>query len=94
MDETLKELAHVDGAFVIRGDGVVETAGSMIEASAENVKLHAGLGTRHAAAASITQKTDSLAIVVSQSGQGTLFRKGTMFPLYEKSDGPRMRRHR
>ncbi|MBG29007.1 MAG: hypothetical protein CMI31_03245 [Opitutae bacterium] len=94
MDETLKELAHVDGAFVIRGDGVVETAGSMIEASAENVKLHAGLGTRHAAAASITQKTDSLAIVVSQSGQVTLFRKGTMFPLYEKSDGPRMRRRR
>ena len=92
MDETLKELAHVDGAFVIRGDGVVETAGSLIEASAENVRLHAGLGTRHAAAASITQRTDSLAVVVSQTGQVTLFRKGTMFPLYEKSDGPRLRR--
>ena len=92
MDETLKELAHVDGAFVIRGDGVVETAGSLIEASAENVRLHAGLGTRHAAAASITQRTDSLAVVVSQTGQVTLFRKGTMFPLHEKSEGSRHRR--
>ncbi|MFP6899580.1 MAG: DNA integrity scanning protein DisA nucleotide-binding domain protein, partial [Opitutales bacterium] len=91
MDETLKELAHIDGAFVIRGNGVVETAGSMIEASVENIPQHLGLGTRHAAAASITQKTDCLAIVVSQSGQVTLFRRGTMFPLYEKSDRPRLR---
>jgi DNA integrity scanning protein DisA with diadenylate cyclase activity len=45
------------------------------------------LGTRHAAAAGITQSTDSLALVVSSSGQVTYFRRGQMFTLLEKSEG-------
>jgi diadenylate cyclase len=87
MDETIKELAYIDGAFIIRGDGVVESAGSMVQARADEIELPGGLGTRHAAAAAITHVTNSLALVVSSSGQVTLFRKGRMFTLFEKSEG-------
>ena len=47
--------------------------------------LPSGLGSRHAAAASITQAVDCLCVVVSAStGQVTLFRRGEMLPLMEK----------
>ena len=87
MDETIKELAYIDGAFIIRGDGVVESAGGMVQARADEIELPGGLGTRHAAAAAITYVTNSLALVVSSAGQVTLFRKGRMFTLFEKSEG-------
>jgi DNA integrity scanning protein DisA with diadenylate cyclase activity/mannitol/fructose-specific phosphotransferase system IIA component len=87
MDETIKELALIDGAFVVRGNGVVESAGCLIQAKAEEIILPGGLGTRHAAAAAITHVTDSLALVVSSSGQVTYFRKGQMFTLFDKSEG-------
>ena len=87
MDETIKELALIDGALIVRGNGVVETAGSLIQAKADNIHLPGGLGTRHAAAAAITSATNSIALVVSSSGQVTYFRKGRMFTLFEKSAG-------
>jgi len=87
MDETIKELALIDGAFIIQGNGVVESAGCLIQAKADDIVLPGGLGTRHAAAAAITHVTDSLALVVSSSGQVTFFRKGQMFTLFDKSEG-------
>jgi DNA integrity scanning protein DisA with diadenylate cyclase activity/mannitol/fructose-specific phosphotransferase system IIA component (Ntr-type) len=87
MDETIKELALIDGAFIVRGNGVVESAGCLIQAKADDIVLPGGLGTRHAAAAAITHVTDSLALVVSSSGQVTYFRKGQMFTLFDKSEG-------
>ena len=48
MDETIKELALIDGAFILQGDGVVESAGCLIQAKADDVVLLGGLGTRHA----------------------------------------------
>ncbi|MEC8420707.1 MAG: diadenylate cyclase [Verrucomicrobiota bacterium] len=87
MDETIKELALIDGAFIVRGNGVVESAGCLIQAKADEIDLPGGMGTRHAAAAAITQSTDSLALVVSSSGQVTYFRKGRMFTLFDKSEG-------
>ena len=66
---------------------MVESAGCLIQARADEVELPGGLGTRHAAAAAITHATDSLALVVSSSGQVTYFRKGRMFTLFEKSEG-------
>ena len=87
MDETIKELSLIDGAFIVRGNGVVETAGSLIQAKADNISLPGGLGTRHAAAAAITSVTNAIALVVSSSGQVTYFRKGRMFTLFEKSAG-------
>lgn len=86
MDETVKELSSIDGAFIIRGDGVLVSAGSLIHAPDYTHDLPSGLGSRHAAAASITQAVDCLCIVVSGStGQVTLFRKGKMLPLIEKA---------
>ena len=85
MDETVKEFSSIDGAFVIRGDGVVESAGSLIQATDSNQSLPSGLGSRHAAAAAISVTTDCISIVVSSStGQVTLFRRGVMLPLTEK----------
>ncbi|WP_269524763.1 PTS sugar transporter subunit IIA [Coraliomargarita parva] len=86
MDETVKELSSIDGAFIIRGDGVLVSAGSLIHAPDYTHSLPSGLGSRHAAAASITQAVDCLCIVVSGStGQVTLFRRGEMLPLIEKA---------
>lgn len=85
MDETIKEFSSVDGAFIIRGDGVVETAGSLLQAADYSHTLPSGLGSRHAAAAAISVAADCIAIVVSSStGQVTLFRRGVMLPLTEK----------
>jgi diadenylate cyclase len=85
MDETIKEFSSIDGAFVLRGDGVVESAGSLIQAADYNHSLPSGLGARHAAAAAISVAVDCIAIVVSSStGQVTLFRRGVMMSLTEK----------
>ncbi|MGA2446035.1 MAG: diadenylate cyclase [Opitutaceae bacterium] len=85
MDETIKEFSLIDGAFIIRGDGVVESAGSLIQAADYDHALPSGLGSRHAAAAAISVATQCIAIVISSStGQVTLFRRGVMLPLTEK----------
>jgi diadenylate cyclase len=88
MDETVKEFSSIDGAFVIRGDGVVVSAGSLIQATDNDHILPSGLGSRHAAGAAISVATQAIAIVVSSStGQVTLFRRGVMLPLMEKGMG-------
>jgi DNA integrity scanning protein DisA with diadenylate cyclase activity len=70
---------------VIRGDGVIESAGSLIQAADMNHVLPSGLGTRHAAAAAISVAAECIALVVSSStGQVTLFRRGVMLPLTER----------
>jgi diadenylate cyclase len=85
MDETIKEFSSIDGAFVIRGDGVIESAGSLIQAADMNHVLPSGLGTRHAAAAAVSVAAECIALVVSSStGQVTLFRRGVMLPLNER----------
>lgn len=85
MDETVKEFSSIDGAFIIRGDGVVESAGSLIQATDRDHTLPSGLGSRHAAAAAISVAAHCISIVVSSStGQVTLFRRGVMLPLMEK----------
>lgn len=85
MDETVKEFSSIDGAFIIRGDGVVESAGSLIQATDSTHILPSGLGSRHAAGAAISVATNCISIVVSSStGQVTLFRRGVMLPLTEK----------
>ena len=85
MDETVKEFSSIDGAFIIRGDGVVESAGSLIQAPGNSYSLPSGLGSRHAAAAAISAAAQCISIVVSSStGQVTLFRRGVMLPLTDK----------
>lgn len=77
--EAIKNFSVLDGAFVIREDGVVLAAGRYLSASDENVKIPLGLGARHAAAASITASTKCIALVVSQtSGAVRLFKEGSI----------------
>ena len=90
MDETVKEFSSIDGAFIIRGDGVVESAGALVQAATYKFALPSGLGSRHAAAAAISVAAECIALVVSSSsGQVTLFRRGVMMPLSEnkRSEG-------
>lgn len=68
MRENIKELALVDGAFVIRENGIVEAAGRYISIDTSKVRLPKGLGTRHVSVAAITLETQALGIVVSESG--------------------------
>jgi len=73
--EALKNFAVLDGAFVIREDGVVLAAGRYLQSEAK-VELPLGLGARHAAAAAITVETNAVAISVSQSSGAVRVFKG------------------
>lgn len=92
VEETVKEFAAIDGAFIVRGDGVIMTAGSQLLPTARPPQLPKGLGTRHAAAAAITASTDALAIVVSQStGTVTVFKSGqTITDIHKPANGSRL----
>jgi len=77
LHDTLKEFSVIDGAIVVRGDGVIMAAGTYLNVQGVPVSLPAGLGSRHAAAAAITAVTAAVAIVVSQStGTVRLFKDG------------------
>jgi DNA integrity scanning protein DisA with diadenylate cyclase activity len=77
--EAIKNFSVLDGAFVIREDGVVLAAGRYLAATDEGAKIPLGLGARHAAAASITASTSCIALVVSQtSGAVRLFKEGNI----------------
>jgi diadenylate cyclase len=65
--ETLRELAAMDGAFVVNRRGVVDSAGTYLNALVGEGKLSPGLGARHAAALAITTVTDATAVVISAS---------------------------
>ncbi len=68
MRGTLKELAQLDGAFVISDAGVVVSACRYLDATTTDpIELPLGLGSRHFAAASISKKTTAIAVVVSES---------------------------
>ena len=75
--ETVKELAQLDGAFLLADDGTFVSAGRFIDvdvSAPEN--FLPGLGTRHAAAASISRTTSAVAVVVSQSSVVRVFARG------------------
>jgi DNA integrity scanning protein DisA with diadenylate cyclase activity len=84
--ETLKEFSVLDGAFVIREDGVVMCAGRHLSAALDPaVDLPRGLGSRHVAAAGITSVTQAVAIVISEStGDVRIFKDGAIFMEIEK----------
>ncbi len=75
--ESVKELAQLDGAFIISGNGVVEAAGRHLDAVTSVTRQLKGLGSRHRAAASITMYSEAIAVVVSESsGRVTVFDEG------------------
>ena len=76
--DAIVELAKLDGAFVIRGDGLIQTAGTFLTSPKVKITLPAGLGARHVAAAAVTKRTTSTAIVVSATdGNVRVFSGGT-----------------
>lgn len=78
--EGIKEIALMDGAFVIAADGTVEAAARYIDAPATNITLSKGLGSRHWAAAAITRATNAVAVAVSESnGTVRIFNNGEVF---------------
>lgn len=85
LEETIKEFALLDGAFVIRGDGIIETAGTFIRTGIVSADIPGGLGARHRSAAAITAITKAIAITVSEStGTVTVFRNGKIVMEIEK----------
>jgi len=76
--DALRNFATLDGAFVVREDGVVLAAGRYLqfELTAE-VEAPPGTGARHMAAALATAATEATAVTVSQSnGKVRVFRQG------------------
>ncbi|HMA05449.1 MAG TPA: PAS domain S-box protein [Methanomicrobiales archaeon] len=85
--ETIKELAQLDGAFVVRGDGAVCAGGRYITIDTSGTEIEKGLGTRHASVAGITQETRAVGIVVSQSGgRISLFKDGRVVRVISSAD--------
>ena len=73
------ELAKLDGAFVLRGDGFIQTAGTFLASFDVEVKIPPGFGARHLAAAAVTKRTAATAIVISATdGSVRVFSGGTM----------------
>ena len=75
--ESIKEIAQLDGAFIVAADGTVEKSAQIVDAAHANLTLSKGLGSRHWAAAAISKSSSAIAIVVSQStGTVRLFKNG------------------
>jgi diadenylate cyclase len=75
--ESVKEIAQLDGAFIISADGIVYSAGRHLDAPAGGISLSKGLGARHWAAAAISKATKAISIAVSEStGTVRLFQDG------------------
>ena len=85
LEETIKEFSAIDGAFVIKSDGVIVTAGRHLSAALDSRDFPSGLGSRHIAAAGITNVTRAVAMVVSESsGNVSVFKNGKLFVTIEK----------
>ncbi|ESP62721.1 hypothetical protein SMITH_600 [Smithella sp. ME-1] len=85
LEETIKELSAIDGAFIIKENGVLVTAGRHLSAALDSKDFPPGLGSRHIAAAGITSVTKAVAIVISESsGNVTVFKNGKLFVTIEK----------
>jgi diadenylate cyclase len=76
--ETIKELAQLDGAFVVSDEGVVISAARYLDAVSENLDVPLGLGSRHMAAASISKQTGAVAVAVSESSVVRMFDDGEL----------------
>ena len=75
---TIKELAQLDGAFVVSDDGIVVSACRYLHAATPEVPLALGLGSRHIAGANMSAATKALAVVVSESSVVRLFWHGEL----------------
>jgi diadenylate cyclase len=75
---TIKELAQLDGGFVVSHDGIVLSACRYLDAVATEVDVPLGLGSRHIAAANMSAATKAVGIVVSESSVIRIFCHGQL----------------
>ena len=75
---TVKELAQLDGAFVVSRQGVFLSACRYLDAVASEVEVPLGLGSRHIAAANMSAITNAVGIVVSESSVVRIFCHGKL----------------
>ena len=76
--ETLKELAQLDGAFLVSDSGVVLSAARYIDTVSDSLNVPLGLGSRHMAAASVSHRTNAVAVAVSESSMVRVFDDGEL----------------
>lgn len=75
--EGIKEIAQLDGMFVISADGTVEASARIIDTSPVEITMTTGLGSRHFAGAAISKNSKAIAVVISQtSGTVRIFQNG------------------
>ena len=75
--EGIKEIAQLDGMFVVSSDGTVEASARIIDTPPIEITMTKGLGSRHFAGAAISKNTKAIAVVVSQSsGTVRIFQDG------------------
>jgi len=83
LTETIKEYAQLDGAFIINNKGIIVSAGTYIDIDTSDVKRYYGWGTKHLAAVAITSKTNSIAVLISESGNLIkIFKNGKLILKY------------
>jgi diadenylate cyclase len=75
---TIKELAQLDGAFVVSGSGVFVAACRYLDTAGAGIEIPLGLGSRHLAAANTSSVTGAVGIVVSESATVRIFCHGKM----------------
>ena len=75
---TIKELAQLDGGFVVSQAGIVLSACRYLDAVAAQVAVPLGLGSRHIAAANMSAVTKAVGIVVSESSVVRIFCHGQL----------------
>jgi DNA integrity scanning protein DisA with diadenylate cyclase activity len=83
----LLEFSGMDGAFVLRSDGVIMAAGRYLQDLAPDQVVPSGLGARHQAAAAVSKSTQCIAFAVSEStGDTRVFGAGRLLMTIEKND--------
>lgn len=83
----VREFSGMDGAFVLRSDGIVLAGGRYLQDAGPDVAVPSGLGARHRAAAGITATTRCLAFCVSESsGDTRVFGGGRLLMTIERND--------
>ena len=75
---TIKELAQLDGAFIVDRHGTFLSACRYLDAVAAQVEVPLGLGSRHIAAANMSAVTNAVGIVVSESSVVRIFCHGRL----------------
>ena len=91
LEETIKEFSAIDGAFIIRGDGVILERRPLPRprraSSTSRCRRASAPATRPPPAITVT--TDAIALCVSQStGTVSIFRRGRLVTDIQKPRGP------